>query len=283
MAVSLAGESSARVISTRWAEPPWNCSSRTSEPTETASSTSAVSSWGVDTETSTPQLSLKSHWFLGWLTRATTAGDGELLLGQQRDHQVVLVVAGGRDDDVDRGQAGRVEGRDLAGVRRHPGDVERGAQALDQLGVLLEDEHVVAAGVQIATRWRCRRSPPRRWRLSRTVLGSRRHRGPASRRARATRRRAQRGAGRRPPGPPARGHRAAARRSGSPRRGSGRPGCSRSHSGRPAQASGSERSISVRRPVGSDQSATSSSGSRRRRTWSMVHVTVATVGMPRRW
>ena len=28
---------------------------------------------------------------------------------------------------------------------------------------------------------------------------------------------------------------------------------------------------------------TSSSGSRRRRTWSMVHVTVATVGMPRRW
>ncbi len=74
MAVSLAGESSARVISTRWAAPPWNWSSRTSDPTETASSTRAVSSWGVETETSTPQLSLKSHWFLGWLTRATTRG-----------------------------------------------------------------------------------------------------------------------------------------------------------------------------------------------------------------
>ena len=33
-----------------------------------------------------------------------------------------------------------------------------------------------------------------------------------------------------------------------------RPGCSRSHSDRPAQDSGSERSMRVRRPVGSDQS-----------------------------
>src|SRR5580704_10208045 len=74
IAMSLAGESSANVISTRWATPPLNWRSRTSEPTETASSTSAVSSWGVETETSTPQLSLKSHWFLGWLTRATTRG-----------------------------------------------------------------------------------------------------------------------------------------------------------------------------------------------------------------
>ena len=103
MAMSLAGESSASVISTRWAEPPWNCSSRTSEPTETASSTSAVSNCGVDTETSTPQLSLKSHWFLGWFDPGHDAGDGELLLRQQRDDEVVLVVTGGRDDDVDRG------------------------------------------------------------------------------------------------------------------------------------------------------------------------------------
>ena len=53
--------------------------------------------------------------------------------------------------------------------------------------------------------------------------------------------------------------------------------------GRPAQFSGSERSTRVRRPLASDQSPTSSSGSRRRRTWSMVQVTVATVGMPSRW
>ena len=62
-----------------------------------------------------------------------------------------------------------------------------------------------------------------------------------------------------------------------------RPGCSISERGRPAQSSGSERSIRVRRPVASDQSLASLSGSRRRRTWSMVHVTVATVGIPRRW
>ena len=77
------------------------------------------------------------------------AGHGELLLGQQRDDEVVLVVAGGRHDDVDRGQAGRVERGDLAGVGGHPGDVEGGAQPLDQLGVLLEDEHLVAVGVQV--------------------------------------------------------------------------------------------------------------------------------------
>ena len=61
------------------------------------------------------------------------------------------------------------------------------------------------------------------------------------------------------------------------------PGCSISERGRPAQSSGSDRSMRVRRPVASDQSSTSLSGNRRRRTWSMVHVTVATVGIPRRW
>ncbi len=43
-------------------------------PTLTASSTSADSNRGVDTATSTPQASLNSHSFLGWLTRATTRG-----------------------------------------------------------------------------------------------------------------------------------------------------------------------------------------------------------------
>ena len=51
-------------------------------------------------------------------------GHGELLLGQERDDQVVLVVAGGRHHHVDGGQAGRVEGGHLAGVGGHPGDVE---------------------------------------------------------------------------------------------------------------------------------------------------------------
>ena len=55
---------------------------------------------GVDTERSTPQFSLNSHSFFGWFTRATTRGTAELLLGEQRDHEVVLVVAGRGDDDV---------------------------------------------------------------------------------------------------------------------------------------------------------------------------------------
>ena len=53
----------------------------------------------VETERSTPQFSLNIHSFLGWFTRAIT-GHRELLLGEQRDHEVVLVVAGGRDHDV---------------------------------------------------------------------------------------------------------------------------------------------------------------------------------------
>src|SRR5664280_2410951 len=78
-----AGESSARVTSTRWALPPSNRSRRTRLPTETASSTRAVSSCGVDTDTSTPQLSVNSHWFFGWLTRATTRGTANSCLARR--------------------------------------------------------------------------------------------------------------------------------------------------------------------------------------------------------
>ncbi len=50
----------------------------------------------------------------------------------------------------------------------------------------------------------------------------------------------------------------------------------------PAHRSGSSRSTSESVPVGSDHSDSTASGSSRRRTWSMVHDTVATVGIPRR-
>ena len=149
MAVSLAGESSARVISTRWAAPPWNCSSRTSEPTETASSTSAVSSWGVETETSTPQLSLKSHWFFGWLTRATTRGTANSCLASSEITRLSSSspVAATTTSTVASPAASSDD--DLAGVGGDPGDVEGRAQPLDELGVLLEDQHLVAVGVQV--------------------------------------------------------------------------------------------------------------------------------------
>src|SRR5579875_598831 len=78
-----AGDPSARVTSTRWAFPPSNCSNRTNEPTDTASSTSAVISCCVETDTSTPQDSLNSHWFFGWLTRATTRGTANSCLARR--------------------------------------------------------------------------------------------------------------------------------------------------------------------------------------------------------
>src|SRR3712207_8132983 len=53
-------------------------------PTVTASSTRADISRGVETATSTPQTSLKSHSFLGWLTRPTVRGTPNSVL-QSRD------------------------------------------------------------------------------------------------------------------------------------------------------------------------------------------------------
>ena len=52
----------------------WKVNTDTSEPTLTASSTSAVIMRGVETATSTPQVSSKSHSFFGLLTRATVRG-----------------------------------------------------------------------------------------------------------------------------------------------------------------------------------------------------------------
>ena len=68
------GDSSVRVASDSRARPPSKESRRTRVPTDTASSTRAVSRCGVDTETSTPQVSVNIHSLRGLLTRATTRG-----------------------------------------------------------------------------------------------------------------------------------------------------------------------------------------------------------------
>ena len=51
----------------------------------------------------------------------------------------------------------------------------------------------------------------------------------------------------------------------------------------PPTAAGSSRSTSETCPLASTQSAASASGRSRRITWSVVHDTVATVGIPSRW
>ena len=58
------------------------------------------------------------------------------------------------------------ERRDLAGVGGDPGDVEGRPQAFDQIGILLEHEHVVPAVLEVRRRWTCRHCPRRRWRPS---------------------------------------------------------------------------------------------------------------------
>ena len=95
-----------RVISTRLAWPWRNVISRTRSPTATASSTSATITRGVDTATSTPQASVNSHSLSRVVDPGDHPADRELGLGQQRDDQVDLVVAGGRDHHVAVLQAG---------------------------------------------------------------------------------------------------------------------------------------------------------------------------------
>src|SRR6202022_4845766 len=58
--------------------------------TLTASSTRAESSRGVETATSTPQDSLNSHSFLGWLTRATTRGTPYSVLASSETTRLTL-------------------------------------------------------------------------------------------------------------------------------------------------------------------------------------------------
>ena len=119
----------------------------------TASSTSAVMRCGVDTERSTPQFSLNSHSFFGWFTRAIDAGHAELLLGEQRDDEVVLVVAGRGDDDVAALEPGCAQRGDLARVGDVPLDaVGSVCDALDDGRVLLDEQHLVAGGAR--GRWR---------------------------------------------------------------------------------------------------------------------------------
>ena len=147
-----AGESSSRVTSTSVTLPCSSLKRRTSEPTLTASSVSAVSRWGVDTATSTPQFSLNSHSFWGWLTRATMRGTAN----SWRDSSEITrlssssPVAAITTSQV--GQLGGLERAELAGVGDDPGDpvaARLGPAAVHDAGLLLEHGHRVARVPQL--------------------------------------------------------------------------------------------------------------------------------------
>jgi hypothetical protein len=79
--------------------------------------------------------------------RVVDAGDDArhavLGLGEQRDDEVDLVVAGGGDDDVARLQLRLVEGGDLAGVGEQPGGAGD-AVGVDRARLLVDEQEVVA-------------------------------------------------------------------------------------------------------------------------------------------
>src|SRR3954452_12808221 len=201
----------------------------------------------------------------------------ELLLGEQREHEVVLVVPGRGDDDVARVETGRAQRVHLAAVGDVPVDaVPRLLGALHDGRQLLDDHHVMVGGAQVvgdeqpdvpracdgnphqwcsspcSSRWRsvsmadtsaakCRMSPS--WPIALGVLTC-----AAPRRVMAT--------------------------------SQNTPGSLSGASFLPAHFGGSGESTRHTLPLGSSHSCgCSSAGSRRRITWSVVHDTVATVGM----
>ena len=83
---------------------------------------------GMQTETSTPHDSLNSHWFFALFTRAMTRGTANSCFDSKGDNEIVLVVSGGSDDDVDSRKACRVERAHLATVSGDESEVELGPE-----------------------------------------------------------------------------------------------------------------------------------------------------------
>ena len=103
---------------------------------------------GGDRHVHAPRL-VEHPLVLGVVHAGDGARDAELGLGQQRDHEVGLVVTGRGHDHVALGQAGLVQGGDLAGVGEQPrrlGD----APGLDVVGVLVHEQHRVTVVQQLA-------------------------------------------------------------------------------------------------------------------------------------
>ena len=88
-----------------------------------------------------------------FVARVVDAGDDPghavLGLGEQRDHQVDLVVAGGGDDHVAPVERRVVQRADLAGIGEQPFGA-RHAVHLDRARLLIDEQHLVAVLEQLA-------------------------------------------------------------------------------------------------------------------------------------
>jgi hypothetical protein len=97
-----------------------------------------------------PPLLVEEPFVLRVVHPSEDPGDAELLLGEQRGHQVVLVVTGGGDHDVRRPHVGLLQDARLASVAVHDPGVRRPvAELLRQVPALLHQRDVVPTLGQI--------------------------------------------------------------------------------------------------------------------------------------
>ena len=114
----------------------------------TASSMSAVMRRGVDTATSTPHDSSNIHSFLGLLTRATVRGTPNSVLASSESTRLALSSPVAATHDVGLLEPGLLEGGELAGVGEQPRRLGH-AGGLDVVGVLVDEQHLVAVAEQL--------------------------------------------------------------------------------------------------------------------------------------
>ena len=87
----------------------------------------------------------KCSWLRGSLTRAIDLRHAVLLAGELADDDVVLVVAGGRDEDVGRPRDARLlEDEQLRRVARLHLVLELLLEPLEAVAALLDQRHLVA-------------------------------------------------------------------------------------------------------------------------------------------
>ena len=151
--LAMAGDPAANVTSASRALPPSRLSSRTKDPTVTASSTNAVSRWGVDTEMSTPHISLNIHSFFGLFTRASTRCTPNSCLDSSETTRLSSSSPVTAATTSAWAAPSAFKCGDLACVAEVPGDADRSTRRptlCDDRAVVVDEGHAVARALQLA-------------------------------------------------------------------------------------------------------------------------------------